>query len=593
MFNVFVNNGINEMPDDDILYIVCKEGIYLKKKLGIMESITPVKNISTLETVQMMATMHIKPIPAFQFAQVESFFREVYKEHHSEAIVLLFYNEERKVYKIVPPHQKVNGGSVDYNRAITIDGFNMIGDIHSHANMSAFHSGVDDKDEESFDGLHITIGNCGSENVSISASIVSNAQRFIVEPSDYINRLALTRDIDEEIEKPYSQVFIWDKNQKKMVPKPGNQKTYTVRRFDKRYIVDVSNKYRKFDPKWMDLVEHRPYTYTYGIGGSYWQDWRRQANGWPNSFDANAWKNFNRQNTPGKAKPSQQLIPYKTKTPITFPPHDQSADGAHEEIVKKKDFNPCLDCAFKDYRIDWVLENLTNKEGDDLLDIYECTKCESVFSTSEAMAVCPNCKVDDHLILMNDDTDDDDDDQEVYSCTNCDSTFSTEEFNPVCPICKVNDHLILLEEALTDTEDVDWFRCDKCNIVFDTVEKYPKCPQCKGDGGLVQLQYSTSSDDEPDMDEKVYKYKCPHCGSETNELNDGYECPFCSQTIDDPIEQAGNAAEAMNNLAQAIEADKELERLPIPDQDHTPINRTQKKSRRGIFRNLFNKGGKQ
>jgi len=126
MFNVFVNDGSQEMPDDDILYIVCKEGVYLKKKLGIMESITPVKEISILNTVEMMAQMHIKPIPAYQFAQVESFFRAIYKEHRSEAIVLLFYNEERKVYKIVPPHQKVNGASVDYNRAITIEGFTMI-----------------------------------------------------------------------------------------------------------------------------------------------------------------------------------------------------------------------------------------------------------------------------------------------------------------------------------------------------------------------------------------------------------------------------------------------------------------------------------
>lgn len=555
---MFVNDGTQEMPDDDILYIVCKEGVYLKKNLGIMESITPVTNISILQTVEMMAKMHIKPIPAYQFAQVESFFREIYREHRSEAIVLLFYHEERKVYKIVPPHQKVNGGSVDYNRAITIEGFTMIGDIHSHANMSAFHSSVDDKDEESFDGLHITIGNCGSENVSLSASIVSNGKRFMVEPSDYVNKLALTRDIDEEIERPYAQVLIWDKEQKKMVPKAGAaQRTYTVRRYDKRYMVDVSSKYKKFDPKWMDLVEHTPYVYTYGAGGNYWQNWRRQANGWPNSFDAEAWTNFNRRNALGKPATTPQgkppLLPGKPVKPVTFPPHNQSADGAHEEVVDKKDFNPCMDCVFKEHRIDWVLEQLTeSEEADDEMETYECTKCDAFFSTQEPMAVCPNCKVDDFLVLI-DETD---------------------------------------WSAAADVPDVDWYRCDKCNVAFDTVEKFPKCPQCKSDGELVALQYSTASDDAPDTENKVYKYKCPHCGSETDDLNEGDECPFCSQKIEDPIEQAGTAAEeAMGNLAAAIEADQELERIPIPDQDHVPINRTKKKSKTGLFRNLF-KGGK-
>ena len=63
MFPVFVNDGSSELPDNDIMYIVSKEGVYLKKKLGIMESITPVKEISVLKSIEMMATMHIKSIP--------------------------------------------------------------------------------------------------------------------------------------------------------------------------------------------------------------------------------------------------------------------------------------------------------------------------------------------------------------------------------------------------------------------------------------------------------------------------------------------------------------------------------------------------
>jgi CRISPR/Cas system-associated exonuclease Cas4 (RecB family) len=38
MFPIVVNDGQTEFPDADIYYIVCKEGVYLKKRLGVMES---------------------------------------------------------------------------------------------------------------------------------------------------------------------------------------------------------------------------------------------------------------------------------------------------------------------------------------------------------------------------------------------------------------------------------------------------------------------------------------------------------------------------------------------------------------------------
>jgi len=186
MFKIHVNDGINEMPTDDICYIIAKEGIFLKKKMGIMDSIAPVDNISILESVSASAQMHILPIPATMFAKVIDFFGQVYDKYRGECIVLLFYNEETQKYKIIPPQQKVSAGSLEYNRSMTIEGYTMIGDIHSHGSMSAFHSGVDDDDEKSFDGLHITIGNANHAEISLSGSIVANGYRFMVDPMDYI-----------------------------------------------------------------------------------------------------------------------------------------------------------------------------------------------------------------------------------------------------------------------------------------------------------------------------------------------------------------------------------------------------------------------
>ena len=50
MFPVVLNDGKSELPNDDIYYVIAKEGVFLKKKLGVMESLAPVKEISILQS---------------------------------------------------------------------------------------------------------------------------------------------------------------------------------------------------------------------------------------------------------------------------------------------------------------------------------------------------------------------------------------------------------------------------------------------------------------------------------------------------------------------------------------------------------------
>ena len=545
MFNVFVNNGEEEMPADDILYIVCKEGVYLKKKLGIMESITPVTNISVLESVQMMATMHIKPIPGTLFSQIIAFFKAVYAEYKSEAIVLLFYSEEKKTYKLVPPHQKVTAAGVDYNRAITMEGYTMIGDVHSHANFSAFHSGTDDADEKSFDGLHITIGNNGDDEVSLSASIVSNGQRFIIQAEDYVNKLILTKDIDEEVEKPYSTIYKYDHTTKKMVPQKSTR-TYTVKRFDKRYVSTVSRKYQTFPKEWMELVEKGTYTWRaanrWGYQGvaNYYNHWNQDH------YDPTAWADKQKR-LPLPAVPGKpSILPTKCKAPITFPPHTQSGDGAFEQALKDE-FNPCEACPFKEHKLDWAFEQLMDEEFKDDspsgsgIDWYECDKCKVTFSTEEdADAVCPECGVDEHLILMDPEEDG--------------MTF---------------------EENLAT--DLDWYRCTLCQEVFNTLALFPKCPTCNAEGHLLVKQESAVEASDPHQQDQLYNFICRECGTEADVLNHG-KCCYCGGdvlTIQDK--------EVLN---AAIEEDSTMEKLPIPDAETIPITPRKKP---GIFGTLFRK----
>ena len=98
--NVYINDGKNIPAEDETCFIIAKGGIYLKKKLDLIESITPVDKISFLEDLVPFAKLNIPKIPAKIFGSILAFFKEVYVLYKSEAIVLLFYNKSTKKYKI-------------------------------------------------------------------------------------------------------------------------------------------------------------------------------------------------------------------------------------------------------------------------------------------------------------------------------------------------------------------------------------------------------------------------------------------------------------------------------------------------------------
>ena len=59
--------------------------------------------------------------------------------------------------------------------------------IHSHPDFNAYHSGVDDKDEFDWDGLHLTIGGVMQDDFEISASITLQGTRFMLDPIDCVS----------------------------------------------------------------------------------------------------------------------------------------------------------------------------------------------------------------------------------------------------------------------------------------------------------------------------------------------------------------------------------------------------------------------
>jgi len=460
MFKVFVNDGNEEVPKDDIMYIVAKGGIYLKKKLGIMESIAPVKDISILQGIETMARMHITKIPAPMIAKAIEFFRTVNTDiKGSEAIVLNYYNEGTGKHKIDAPFQKVSGASLDYTKPVPPEGWNMIGTIHSHNTMSAFHSGVDDADEKHFDGLHITIGNVDEEYASISASIVSNGSRFMVDPCDYIDGIKLVVDVDEVEKKSLGTSWKWDPKLKKTVQVESTH-TYSVRKYDKRYEVDVTDSQKIFNKKWMKKVEYSTPKYNYGYG--YWSGYGRssgaytRSGGWSNSFDAGVWSQWKKDQEKKKTEPTKPKVVVDPFTGVV-------------EIMDEPDVNPCEECAFRDVKLEWMFDQLLEEEYDGK-EYWECLHCQLTFcidESGEGEAICPECHNDDYVVESC--KEDFEKESKIYKCKVCGSETKAEYFNDgMCPFCGSS-----IDDEKQETRELTEEELHFLEIANEEVERIP------------------------------------------------------------------------------------------------------------------------
>jgi len=188
MFPVYLADRKNMDPKDDICYIVARNGLFVKKKLGIIESLTPVDDVPDLKySVSPYAKMKLPKISKRIFCSIFSLFRKVYELYRSECTVLLFYSEEEKKFRVGVPHQKVSFSGAECIKMGSPKDFITVASIHSHCNFSAFHSGTDIADEEYIEGLHMTIGDVDEDQFSLVASIVSNRKRFKVDPLGFVN----------------------------------------------------------------------------------------------------------------------------------------------------------------------------------------------------------------------------------------------------------------------------------------------------------------------------------------------------------------------------------------------------------------------
>lgn len=170
-------------------YVLDATGWKLYKRNGVSTAVISVDTVSGLAVLPQVVDFTAAKLPLELIRTVTAWFKAVYCKYQSEAVGYLFYQPSTGEWQFVPPIQTATGASAKYEEAPKMEGWQVVGTIHSHGSMSAFHSGTDDADEKFFDGVHITVGRCDGVP-EYSCSLVVQGKREIMDPSVIIDGMA-------------------------------------------------------------------------------------------------------------------------------------------------------------------------------------------------------------------------------------------------------------------------------------------------------------------------------------------------------------------------------------------------------------------
>lgn len=178
-----------EAIEEPFAYILDATGWKIYKRNGVSTAVISVDSVQGLPALEQKVDFRAKKLPLELIRKVTAWFKAVYRKYQSEAVGYLLYQPTTGEWQFIPPTQTATGASASYEAAPKKEGWQVVGTIHSHGDMSAFHSVVDDSDEKFFDGVHITVGRVDSVP-EYSCSIVVQGKREVVDPATIIDGMA-------------------------------------------------------------------------------------------------------------------------------------------------------------------------------------------------------------------------------------------------------------------------------------------------------------------------------------------------------------------------------------------------------------------
>ena len=178
-----------------IRYVVAREGTFLERRTAMYAtSVRTSQPLPSLETHSERCTLYLPGIPRVLSRAMLAFFVEAFRLHQGEAALVLLYDPRGGRFRWHCPVQTVEVyrsfgrlrayDSITYEMPLELpDGYIIVGDAHSHGDLSPQPSHVDYGDETHKDGLHVIVGGLGRKRPpQYHIDFVMDGQRFAVTP---------------------------------------------------------------------------------------------------------------------------------------------------------------------------------------------------------------------------------------------------------------------------------------------------------------------------------------------------------------------------------------------------------------------------
>jgi hypothetical protein len=202
---VVLNDGRSVRPAAGAFYVLAGDGLYFEHETPIFHACVRVDGgVPGLAPHGPSLVLRLPRLPQGLLERAVGFFRAVHDRCGGEAILLMFYAEKTRRFAFVAPPQVVSGrferGRFRADLRLAYEtaeppgpGYLRLGTFHSHAWAGPRHSVIDEDDEISEPGLHLTAGYVNTTRPEFAAAFVVGRTRFGVSVADVLPAFRVAR----------------------------------------------------------------------------------------------------------------------------------------------------------------------------------------------------------------------------------------------------------------------------------------------------------------------------------------------------------------------------------------------------------------
>lgn len=180
-------------PSDPEYYVIAANGTFFGRNHPFFSSDAPTRRAPrSLAHHEPQCRLRYPRLGTAALEYIVGFFDRVYERHGSESIVLLYWNQQRRRYKLWVPEQEAtvwesysgirSALDVTYKTPLPPPpGHLLVADIHCHCDFGAHASFTDEKDEQYRDGVHAIVGHIDREPPEFHLEMAIDGYRFRVD----------------------------------------------------------------------------------------------------------------------------------------------------------------------------------------------------------------------------------------------------------------------------------------------------------------------------------------------------------------------------------------------------------------------------